>query len=122
MAMDWQQLGNLVAGRAFTVERIRLAEPAVAIEGSFMPPPLAQLAPEDQVFVMAFVRSHGSIKQMEKLFGVSYPTIKTRLNRLSEQLPWTEIEEAGSAAANDVLAQLERGDITADQAADMLER
>ena len=41
---------------------------------------------DDQVFIGAFVRSHGSIKEMERLFGVSYPTIKNRLNRLSQAL------------------------------------
>jgi len=41
---------------------------------------------EDQVFVAAFLRSHGSIKEMEQVFGVSLSTIKARLNRISAQL------------------------------------
>ena len=66
----------------------------VAIEGHFEVPPLARLAAEDQIFVIAFVRCHGSIKQMEKFFGVSYPTIKNRLNRIGALLPFVEIEPA----------------------------
>jgi hypothetical protein len=54
---------------------------------------LAQLPAEDQVFVAAFVRCHGSIKQMEKYFGVSYPTVKNRLNRIGSQLSFVEIEQ-----------------------------
>ena len=72
----------------------------VAIEGRFEVPPLARLSAEDQTFVAAFVRCHGSIKQMEKFFGVSYPTIKNRLNRIGALLPFAEIEPrhgAGSA-------------------------
>jgi hypothetical protein len=36
--------------------------------------------------VSEFVRSHGSIKDMEKAFGISYPTVKNRLNRIIDQL------------------------------------
>jgi len=45
---------------------------------------------EDQVFVMAFVRCEGTIKEMEKTFGVSYPTIKNRLGRIGKQLEFVE--------------------------------
>ena len=60
------------------------------IEGQFTLPELARLTLEDQVFVVAFLRSHGTIKDMEQTFGVSYPTIKARLNRISSQLEFVE--------------------------------
>ena len=116
--MDWQELTKLSKGAALTVERVRLKDSSVAIEGSFELPPLAELPAEDQVFVAAFVRCHGSIKQMEKFFGVSYPTIKNRLNRIGERLPFAEVEPDAPrvATSGDVLSQLERGDITAREA------
>jgi hypothetical protein len=77
MARDWQELTKLVGQAPMEIERVRLVETGVAIEGPFTLPPLAKLEAEDQVFVAAFVRCHGSIKQMEKYFGVSYPTSKT---------------------------------------------
>jgi hypothetical protein len=86
----------------------------VAIEGSFRPPALAGLSPEDHDFVVAFVRSHGSIKAMEKLLGVSYPTVKGRLNRIAERLPLVETEER--SPRDGVLADLEAGDISVDEA------
>src|SRR5215831_1176085 len=95
-AQDWQALTRLTAGAGFHIERVRLADQNIAIEGRFEPPPLARLTFEDQVFVAAFVRCHGSIKQMEKFFGVSYPTIKNRLNRIGAQLPFAEIEPASA--------------------------
>jgi len=64
MGRDWQELTRLVGHAPIEVERIRLVETGVAIEGPFTLPPLAQLSAEDQVFVAAFVRCHGSIKQM----------------------------------------------------------
>ena len=89
---DWQALSDLTRGRPIIVERVRLIEPGIAIEGAFELPRLAKLSAEDQVFVAAFVRSHGSIKAMEQVFGVSYPTIKARLNRIAASL------DAGTAS------------------------
>src|SRR5919197_6762455 len=100
MSHDWQTLTKLTGGAAFDVERVRLVDTGVAIEGRFELPPLACLSAEDQVFVAAFVRCHGSIKQMEQFFGVSYPTIKNRLNRISAELPFAEVEVVTGARAS----------------------
>jgi len=116
---DWQALSELTRGRPIVVERVRLIEQGVAIEGAFELPRLAQLAAEDQVFVAAFVRSHGSIKEMEQVFGVSYPTIKARLNRIAASLEFVETDPTPSR--DEVLARLARGEITADQAISELE-
>jgi len=115
---DWQTLTRLTGGGRIEIERVRLVEQDVAIEGPFELPPLAQLSADDQVFVAAFVRCHGSIKQMEKFFGVSYPTIKNRLNRIGAQLPFMEVEpvsepEPKRASARELLAKLERGEMSA---------
>lgn len=123
MSTDWEQLTRLTGGRPITVERVRLAGSDIAIEGSFEPPPLARLTAEDQVFVAAFVRCHGSIKQMEKFYGVSYPTIKGRLNRIAEQLDFVEISaEPPESNHSAVLERLERGEITAAEAIRLLEK
>ena len=123
MARDWQTLTKLTGGAPMQIERVRLVESDVAdvvIEGQFDPPPLAQLSAEDQVFVAAFVRCHGSIKQMEQYFGVSYPTIKNRLNRIGAQLPFVEVEpEKSSPQATDLLDRLDRGELSV---ADVLAR
>jgi hypothetical protein len=118
-AMDWQELTNLTRGQPFVVERVRLSGNGVAIEGEFEPPQLAQLSLEDQVFVTAFIRCHGSIKEMERIFGVSYPTIKSRLNRIAQLLDFVEMDPAPSAA--DVIGRLRRGEINAQQALTELE-
>jgi hypothetical protein len=77
------------------------------------------LSAEDQVFVTAFIRSHGSIKEMEQVFGVSYPTIKARLNRIAGSLDFVEHNPA--PASSDVLERLKRGEITAQEAISELE-
>ena len=125
MSRDWQELTRLVGQAPIEVERVRLVETGVAIEGPFTLPPLAQLSAEDQVFVAAFVRCHGSIKQMEQYFGVSYPTIKNRLNKIGSQLSFVEIEQGSetdspSSTRSDVLNRLSRGELTVQQALDRL--
>jgi hypothetical protein len=111
---DWNALTRLTAGAPFDIERVRLVDQGVAIEGRFELPPLARLSFDDQVFVAAFVRCHGSIKQMEKFFGVSYPTIKNRLNRIGSLLPMVEVDaptDSERPSAGDLLTRLERGEM-----------
>lgn len=81
---DWQELLELTQGKEFEIERVRLKVSGIAIEGAFKVPPLAQLSPNDMLFVESFVTSHGSIKSMEKEFDLSYPSIKNKLNRLTQ--------------------------------------
>jgi hypothetical protein len=121
MSNDWHELTDLVGDRAFTVTEVRL-DTGVSIQGEFDLPPLAGLTYEDQVFVSEFVRSHGSIKDMEKAFGISYPTVKNRLNRIIKQLQLVEVAVETPSEREDVLALLERGEITADEAAERLRR
>ena len=125
MGRDWQELTKLVGQAPIEIERVRLVDSGVAIEGPFTLPPLAQLAADDQVFVAAFVRCHGSIKQMEKYFGVSYPTIKNRLNKIGSQLSFVEIEQGSDTDSpaqtrSEVLDRLSRGELTVAQALERL--
>ena len=118
MAQDWQELTKLCGEAPLVVERVRLTGTETAIEGNFELPPLARLSGQDQVFIMVFVRSHGSIKEMERAFGISYPTVKNRLNRISAQLELIEMDPV--PAQSEVLAQLQRGEISASNAIDRL--
>jgi hypothetical protein len=124
MSNEWHELTDLTGDRPFVITSVRLEKSGVAIEGEFELPPLARLRYEDQVFVSEFVRSHGSIKDMEKAFGVSYPTVKNRLNRIAQQLSLVEVavEAPAPVGDEDVLAMLERGEISADEAAARLRR
>lgn len=111
---DWPTLTRLTGGRSFEIERVKLTDADVRIEGHFDLPPMARLAAGDQVFVAAFVRAHGSIKQMEKYFRVSDPTVKNRLNRIEALLPFIEIEAPDQPASttSDLLTELERGELS----------
>jgi hypothetical protein len=127
---EWHELTDLTGDRPFVVTSVRLPN-GVALEGEFELPPLARLRYEDQVFIAEFVRNHGSIKDMERSFGISYPTVKNRLNRIAQQLrltldverPVPESSPVPAAADDeDVLGMLDRGEITASEAVERLRR
>jgi hypothetical protein len=118
-AADWQHLLRIAQGSSLIVERVRIQEKSIAVEGQFTLPQLAQLSLEDQVFVVAFLRSHGSIKEMEQTFGVSYPTIKSRLNRISNQLEF--VDDNPAPTRTEVLDRLNKGEITTAEAIRELE-
>ena len=123
MSKEWQVLSKLGAGSAVEILRARLVEQDVVVEGPFELPPLARLSSEDQTFVAAFVRCHGSIKQVEQLFGVSYPTIKNRLNRIGALLPFVEVApepEPAPPTTSQLLTRLERGELSVEDVLNQL--
>jgi len=122
MPAEWGELTRITGGANIVIQRVRLADRNITIEGEFELPPLARLSAEDQVFIMAFIQCHGSIKDMEQMFGISYPTVKNRLNRLAEILKLVETGPSPAREQEDVLSALERGEITATEAIGRLSR
>lgn len=120
MPGEWNELTKITRGADIIVERVRLTSGGITIEGEFELPPLARLTAEDQIFIMAFIQCHGSIKDMEQMFGISYPTVKNRLNHLAEKLKLVETHAFPSQ--DDVLSELERGEITAAEAIERLSK
>ena len=116
---DWQELLRIAQGGPLVVERVRIPEKHMTVEGAFTLPELARLTLEDQVFVTAFLRSHGSIKEMEQVFGVSYPTIKARINRIAGLLEFVDTNP--SPSRSEVLDRLNKGELSPDEAIRALE-
>ena len=89
------------------------------LEGDFEVSALGRLSEEDQVFVVAFLRHHGSIRQMERILGISYPTVKNRLRAIVVKLDETFTPPSPNSL---VLEQLSRGEISVDEALERLEK
>jgi hypothetical protein len=89
----------------------------LVLEGDFEVSSLGKLSAEDQAFVIAFIRHHGSLKKMESLFGISYPTVKNRLKAIAAALD--KNFEAPSANLY-VLEQLSRGELTVEEVLERL--
>lgn len=120
MVKTWQELTKLTQGAFLVVKEVHAPELGITIQGEFELPRLAELSPDDQAFVATFLRTQGSIKEMEQLFGVSYPTIKNRLAKINQQLALVEVNPPESR--QEILAKLDRGEITAAEAVERLKK
>ncbi len=100
------------------VERLRCRECDIAVEGSFPVPRLMQLKPEELDFVERFVMASGSLKEIAKELGISYPTVRARLDRIIDTLKGKI--EAEELRRSEILDALDAGRITADEAAELI--
>ena len=116
MEHGWQRLLALAGGKKFCITQVRIPEDGITVEGEFQLPPFAELGMEDQVFIAAFIKTHGSIKQMESIFNISYPTVKNRLNSIARHLDIVDVSIHVSNPVSGILDRLEQGDITVAQA------
>jgi hypothetical protein len=95
-----------------------------SIEGHFAPGHFSNLSSDQLEFVFTFVRCEGKINRMEQELGLSYPTIRNRLHEIIRALGYEpgkdEAPEADAEKRSGVIADLEAGRITADQAMRML--
>ena len=91
------------------IQRLTCPRGHITMEGEVEVPTLARLSLEEQLFVTAFMRCHGSIKRMEDMFEISYPTVKNRLNTIVDKL-----DNALDAPSSNlqILERLEQGEIT----------
>ncbi len=90
----------------------------IRIEGNFSVSILSKLSPDDQALLIAFVRSYGSIKKIQELLDVSYPTARARIADLIKRLDLTM--EVQDNMENQILEKLERGDISFSEAMEEL--
>ncbi len=109
MINSWQKITEMANEGPLIVEKIKLIQSDISICGNFELSPLAQLTIEDQLFVASFIKIHGSIKEMEKIFNVSYPTIKNKLNKISKKLSSLTVDVEQSELS--LLNKLDRGEI-----------
>ena len=74
--------------------------------------PLAGLDEADREFVVRFVLASGSLKELARLYGVSYPTLRTRLDRLIARLRALTEGRPGDPFADLLAGFVERGELT----------
>ncbi|MCW5876918.1 MAG: DUF2089 domain-containing protein [Anaerolineales bacterium] len=107
------------------VTRLVCRECDTAIEGRFTTGPFARLSEEQLHFVEAFVRNEGKITRMEEDFGLSYPTIRSRLHEVIRALGYEPGKEGAAKLTEEerrrILEDLDNGKITSEEAMRMLE-
>lgn len=96
------------------------------IHGHYEPCLFCRLSPEDLAFLEVFVKNRGNVKEMERELGISYWSIRNRLDEVVEALdfeePVTPQVEQETGERQEILEQLDRGEITVAEAAEQLSR
>jgi len=123
-----------VCGDRMVVTRLQCSNCHSALEGTFTMGGATsversrfdRLTRDQLEFVEAFVRCRGIIKNVEDMLGISYPTVKARLNAVIEAMGFNPDEEQPRAEARrsrrEVLADLAQGKISTDEAQELLKR
>lgn len=111
-----------VCGDDLEVVRLECQTCHTAIEGHFTMGPLWRLEEEQLRFVETFLKVRGNIKEMERELGISYPTVRSRLDAILRAMGYSvEGEEAPSPdKRREILDQLQSGTITAKDAVRLL--
>jgi hypothetical protein len=108
-----------VCSSKLTVTKLKCKKCDTVIENDFELSKFSYLTMEQLNFVEVFIKCRGNIKDVEKELGISYPTVRGKLEDLIVSLGYTQIKEKEDNSA-DVIDKLEKGEITADQALNLL--
>jgi len=93
------------------------------LEGSFSLGRFHALSPDQLEFLETFIRARGNFKDIERELGISYPTVRSRLDAMIRALGFPSQAEPDreSERRKEILRELAEGRIAADDAANLLE-
>lgn len=113
-----------VCGDGLAVVRLECGTCGTAVVGRFRASRFARLSGDQLAFLEAFLRSRGNIRKVEREMGISYPTVRSRLNALLETLEIAtapdEEDEAVQRRRKEILDQVESGALRPDEATTLL--
>jgi len=109
-----------VCGSRLEITRFHCRRCGTSIEGEFENCKFCLLSREQQDFVETFLRVRGNIKEMEREFGISYPTVRNRLDAILEALGHRverrREDELLQTKRREILDALNRGELTVEEA------
>lgn len=108
-----------VCSKPLRVTRLRCNACDTTIEGSFESCKFCQLTEEQRDFIEVFLTSRGNIKEVERLLGISYPTVRSRLDAVIEALGY-RVEREQNDQRRQILEALDKGEITSEEAIRLL--
>lgn len=73
-------------GQTLKVTRLKCGACDTIVEGEFDLSVLTRLSKEEQLFVLMFVKTSGNLKDMAKHYGISYPTVRNRLDAVIDTI------------------------------------
>jgi len=116
------------------ISRLHCSSCGTTIEGEFGVGRFGRLSHEQMALLESFLRSRGNLKEMERALGISYPTVRARVEALVQALGLADSEAVDivvdveaeladptlAAARREILERLAKGDIDAAGAAEAL--
>jgi len=91
------------------------------LRGNFEICEFCSLDHEDLFFLRIFLKSRGNMSEVAKKLGISHPTARVRLMDILEKLGY-EVEPEREEDINEILEKVEKGEITADEAANLIKK
>lgn len=107
-------------GSPLEVTRLNCTRCETVIESRYAPCTFCRLSSESLKFIETFVKNRGNIKDVERELGISYPAARGRLNAVIEELGFAIDEDESEVQRREILGRLDRGEITAAEAAQLL--
>jgi hypothetical protein len=107
------------------VTRLTCPKCGTEVSGAYPPDLFSRLSSNDFDFLVFFIKTKGNIKEMERELGISYWTIRSRLNEIVDGMGLHQEEPALAEAANQreqILEQLNAGLVSVQEAAEMLDK
>jgi hypothetical protein len=89
----------------YEIVKLRCRNCSTTVEGAFSLSKLGSLAREHQEFIEVFIKCRGNIKDVERELGISYPTVRGRLDKAIRALGYAT-DEIGERR-KEILASLE---------------
>ncbi len=102
------------------ITRLRCKSCSTELSGSFAPCRFCTLEERHMTLIEAFLRGRGSIKEVEKALGVSYPTVKNMLEAALTALGYAQADPKPPSRKDEILAKLERGEMDVSAALEKL--
>jgi hypothetical protein len=105
-------------GARMNITELKCIKCNTTVQGNFPINKLISLPVEDREFLMTFLRSRGNIKEVQERMGISYPTVKNKLDKLLATLGlYDEMKKPNHA---ELLNALNAGEISAEEAINLL--
>ncbi|MBL8059912.1 MAG: DUF2089 domain-containing protein [Chthonomonas sp.] len=107
-----------ISGQPLIVTELTSEESGISLRGRFAVPRFAKLTDEQSHFLETFLRCRGVLSSVEKEMGLSYPTVRNRLDQLLSalDLPPAPEPKEDIEGKRRILDQLESGEISIDEA------
>ncbi len=113
-------------GGPLVVTEVRCARCQTQVRGQFTPGELSALSEEQQTFVKLFLRTRGNLSEMEKTLGISYPTIRNKLDEIAKGLDRAETAARDAASVDAqrqaILEQIRAGTLPAAEGLEQLRK